>query len=125
MKMEIPPIDMKAQKVTKIRACSLELKQNYFTYKVDFDAETPKDPDDEMLGWEEETTTFTVNIRRTEISAIEKTLTEYGQWCIYIGVAGTDGDLKLFFENKGEQKADAIMAILVAWAFDDLSPKEG
>lgn len=110
------PIDMEIQSILKARECYFKLYPDYMEYQTDFDAETQKDPEDKMLGSEEQTVYYNIRLKRLSITAIEKSLTAKGRFCIAIAAPGVE-DLMVYYSKDDKKKWEADMETLSDWIF--------
>lgn len=114
--IDIMPIQLENQKIKECTEYYLEIRDNSILYSARFYADEPIDENDKSLGWETVFNCFKTVARKENIAGIEKTLTKYKYWGIYIMVSGFANDMKIFF--KRESEAQELFDKLHKWLYE-------
>lgn len=115
--IQIKPMNLPNQKMSKDGELKLEFYDKYFKYIGDFYAEEPKDRDDRRLGWDTVLNYFEVIVDKKSVCGFEKSwVHRHEYWTVYVFVNGMAEDIKMFF--KTEKEAEAVVNKLITYLYD-------
>lgn len=108
------------QDVTEQTLGSIEFKEEYLIYTIEYTALVVKDEDDSSLGTVEEKVFNKDYIAKAFIGGIckMKTLTKSPMWKIQVDLSGCE-PLYWVFPLDQEDKCDELMDALIAWRFPE------
>lgn len=122
IQLKATPINMKNQKVTKVRKDDLVLTETFMDIHIDFDGEQMINVEDPMMGWEKKTTFFNTVVKRSAITGIEFGLNDFGEeerehnnFYIQISAYGMPYDTKVYFSIDDHAGARKFFETIKEW----------
>lgn len=103
MRIDIKPINLEQQQVTKLTEMFIQLTPAYIRHRIAFTADEPINEDDVMCGWKAVHHDCDWRIKKEVISSIDRVYNSDKKfWKIILSVTGSNADVKLFFRQKEE-----------------------
>jgi hypothetical protein len=124
IKLKVDPINMKNQRVHKIRTADLFLCRSVMDIRIDFDGENMVNVEDEAMGWEVKRTCFNTVVKRDAITGVDMGFNDFGEdgvehnnWYIQISAYGMPYDTKIYFKAEDSKLAAETFKTIKDWIF--------
>lgn len=119
MRTDIVLVNLRHQRVLETRESFIKLEPDRLEFMLDFDSEVAVDPDDEALGYKQDTTYYHVVVPKSKVVTIEMSNLQNPKRYVVAAIVGGGDDIKIYFRPGDKEKAEMLRRELVSWLMDE------
>jgi len=118
MRINIKQFELEFEKEIQSLESYIELGKSVFTYRMNYNSQTPKDNNDTSLGWEESYKDITICIKKEAFVSIEKYWSQRNNyWNLQLEANGFPSTINIYFEEENEDEMNKVYQKLYKFIF--------